>query len=497
MTKHEFILVVDIGTGAAKAIAFDHDLRLVSIARKHYPILTPRRGWSEQDPEVIWKAVAESLHQLIESLPQKAYIQGISFSSQMYNVLAVDIQGNAITNSMTWADTRAAEIVKEIRPLPEIHDIFRNTGDPIDAIFPLYKILWMQRNLELPRDVRFISIKDYVIHKFLNRYLADWSTASASGMFDIKSQCWDENALALLNITPAQLSEPVSPRKVYHGINREIAQQIGLPFEMPLIMGGGDGPLASLGVGAWDERILAVNVGSSAAARLITPSPWIDPNEKLYTQIADQDHWVVGGIVSSGGIVYEWFLNSFLDKNIAGQIHKQQDNNHVYSEQEVAQIPASADGVIFIPYLAGEQCPGWRPETRGAFWGLDFHHTHGHMVRAVLEGITYSIYRVIKQIQAGYAAPFEEVRVSGGLTSSTIWLQMAANIFGYPIIVSETMEGSAKGAAALAWIALGIHSDYTDFSSVLKGKQKILPNSEIHFRYQRWYENFLNLLQYS
>lgn len=497
MTDNEIILAVDIGTGATKAVAFDKDLRLVSIARKHYPILTPKRGWSEQEPDVIWRGVIEALQELVVSLPDKSHISGISFSSQMYNVLAVDAQGNALTNSLTWADTRAAQIVQEMSCLPEIHSLFKQTGDPIDAIFPFFKILWMKRHLDLPHDVCFITLKDYIIHKLVDQYVVDWSTASASGMFDVRNRSWAEQALDLLHIAPTQLSLPVSPRQIYSSMNREIARHIGLPADTPLIVGGGDGPLASLGVGAADKHILAVNVGSSAAARLITPAPWIDPDEKLYTQIADEDRWVVGGIVSCGGIVYEWFLDSFLVKASAQLTESNLNEIHNFSEREAAGIPAGAEGVFFIPYLAGEQCPGWRSETRGSFWGLDFHHHHGHMARAVLEGITYSIYRIVERIQAMHSTPFSELRVSGGLTSSAVWLQMAADIFGYPIVISATKEGSAQGAAVLAWLALGMKSDYRDFSNRFDEMTRIQPRAEVHNYYRQQYEKFLELLNCS
>ncbi|MEN6299111.1 MAG: FGGY-family carbohydrate kinase, partial [Anaerolineaceae bacterium] len=358
-------------------------------------------------------------------------------------------------------------------------------------------ILWMKRHLDLPHDVCFITLKDYIFHKLVDQYVVDWSTASASGMFDVRNRSWAEQALDLLHIAPTQLSLPVSPRQTYSSMNREIARHIGLPADTPLIVGGGDGPLASLGVGAADKHILAVNVGSSAAARLITPAPWIDPDEKLYTQIADEDRWVVGGIVSCGGIVYEWFLDSFLVKASAQLTESNLNEIHNFSEREAAGIPAGADGVFFIPYLAGEQCPGWRSETRGSFWGLDFHHHHGHMARAVLEGITYSIYRIVERIQAMHPTPFSELRVSGGLTSSAVWLQMAADIFGYPIVIPSTKEGSAQGAAVLAWLALGMKSDYRDFSNRFDEMTRIQPRAEVHNYYRQQYEKFLELLNCS
>lgn len=497
MREKEFILTLDIGTGATKAVAFDTDLRPVSIVRRHYPILVPQRGWSEQEPGVIWNAVLEAMREIISALPNGSHVLGISFSSQMYSILAVNSQGEALTHSLTWSDTRGAKIAQEIRRLPQAQQIYQNSGDPIDAIYPLTKILWLQRNLELPAGVRFISIKEYVLYRLTGQFVVDWSVASASGLFNVKTRRWDETALSLLHITPAQLSEPVSPRHIVPGLDGEVARQVGLPVETPLIIGGGDGPLASLGVGACTPTVLAVNVGSSAAARLIVGEPWIDPDGKLYTQIADENLWVVGGIVSSGGIVYDWFLRNCMAKSAEFDAGTWLEEIHGNAERWASAVPAGADGVIFVPYLAGEQCPGWQPETRGAFWGLDFRHQQGHLTRAVLEGITFSIYRIIERIQTTLALQFDEVRVSGGLTSSAVWLQIAADVFGYPIAVPDTTEGSARGAAVLALLALGVYSTLEELTRRFDREKRVLPQTDLLPLYREQYKRFLNLLQCS
>ncbi len=496
MNDKEFILAIDIGTGATKAIAFDVDLGIFSMVRKHYPILVPQKGWSEQEPGVIWAAVLQAMREIVSSLPNGSHVLGISFSSQMYSVLAVNSQGEARSHSLTWSDTRGAKIAQEIRRLPEARQIYQNTGDPIDAIYPLTKILWLQRNCVLPSDVRFISIKEYVLYQLTRQFIVDWSVASASGLFNVKTQQWDEAALSLLHITPAHLSEPVSPRFIFRGLDRQVARQIGVPTDTPLIIGGGDGPLASLGVGAFSPEVAAVNVGSSAAARLIVNEPWIDPDGKLYTQMADEDRWVVGGVVSSGGVVFEWFVNRFLAEttDLTPKERSEWEGMYIAADQWAAEVPPGAEGMLFIPYLGGEQCPGWNPDTRGAFWGLDFRHQRGHLVRAVLEGITFSIYRVLERIQDMLALQFDEVRVTGGLTSSTTWLQIAADVFGYPIAVPDTTEGSARGAAILALLALGVKSNLEDLTEQFRWKNRVLPRLDVHNLYRNHYERFLNLL---
>jgi gluconokinase len=236
----DFILSVDIGTSATKAILFDTDVKQIAIVRKHYPIHSPRRGWSEQEPEVILDAVLEAIQEITDRLPEGSRVLGVSFSSQLYSVLAVDADGKALTNSLTWSDTRSAEIAQAISQRPEAQGIYQRTGCPIDAIYPLAKIQWLKENFKLPENTRFISIKEYVIFRLIGQWVVDWSIASATGLFDIKEHHWDKTALSLLGITPANLSELVPPRHIFTKWNQEIIDLIGLPPDTPLIIGGGD-----------------------------------------------------------------------------------------------------------------------------------------------------------------------------------------------------------------------------------------------------------------
>jgi len=490
----DFILSVDIGTSATKAVLFDTDVKQVAIVRKHYPIHAPYKGWSEQEPEVIFDAVLGAIREITDSLPESSRILGVSFSSQLYSILAVDAGGKALTNSLTWSDTRSADIAQSISQHPEAQGIYQRTGCPIDAIYPLAKIQWLKENIELSENTKFISIKEYVIFRLVGQWVADWSVASATGLFDIEKYHWDETALSLLAITPTHLSELVPPRSIFTGWNKEVIDLIGLPPDTPLIIGGGDGPLASIGVGAYNSNTLAVNVGTSAAARSIISEAKVDPEGRLWTYVVDEDLWVIGGIVSSGGIVYDWFLKNFLSGIEETEDDSFTQSVHEYADRIASAVPPGAENLIFIPYLGGEQCPVWRPHTRGSFFGLDFRHNRGHLVRAVLEGITRSIYRVSESVQSMLNIQFNETRVTGGLTSSPLWLQIAADMFGVPIVVPESTEGSARGAAMLAIIALGLRSSIEDLAELVTAQKRVHPREEIHAYYQEQYQKFQKLL---
>jgi gluconokinase len=495
MAGNDLILAVDVGTSATKAVLFDAGANQIAIVRKHYPILAPRRSWSEQEPDAMCVAVLEAMREATRSLPARARVAGVAFSSQLYSVLAVDARGKALTNSLTWSDTRSADIAQSISQRPEAPGIYQRTGCPIDAIYPLAKIEWLKENRQLPENARFVSVKEYILFKLTGLWVADWSIASATGLFDIRKYAWDETALSLLHLTPADLSELVPPRFIITAWEQEITSHTGLLPGTPLIIGGGDGPLASLGVGAYKPDTLAVNVGTSAAARSVISEAQVDPQGRLWTYVVDKDLWVIGGIVSSGGIVYDWFL-----RNLVGGIAETEHNASVEKMREQAEslasaVPPGAEDLIFIPYLGGEQCPTWYPHTRGGFFGLDFRHQRGHLTRAVLEGITRSIFRIAESIQSLLKLHFSEIRVTGGLTASPLWLQVAADMFGSPITVPESVEGSARGAAMLASIALGLRSDIEEFADPAAIYEPVRPEPQAHAYYRQQYQRFQRLLE--
>lgn len=490
------ILAVDIGTSATKAVLYNQALEVVSVARRSYPIYQPHWGWSEQNPEEIVEAVVKAIYQIVQKLPRREKPKTVAFSCQQYSILAVDPKGHPLTNSLTWSDTRSAEVAERLRKRPEAREIYARTACPMDAIYPLSKIGRLREQNEFEAGVRFVSIKEYVIYRITGQYIVDWSTASATGMLDVHLNQWDQAALDLLGITPADLSPLASPRTVITGIREEFLTATGLPKDTVIVIGGGDGPLANLGVGATQPGILAINVGTSAAARCAVLEAKVDPQGRLWTYVADEGLWVIGGIVSSGGQVYRWWVeNTTLSgtKPDSGQLLP---GDMEAVDRQAAATPPGADGLLFVPYLGGEQCPTWRPQTRGSFLGLDFRHRQGHMARAVLEGIARSLYRVAGQIQSVLGHPFYEIRVTGGLSKSSVWLQIAADMFGIPVAAPESTEGSARGAAILAGLALGLWA-VPDQAGGRSGLERVIqPRPEVHEFYEAQYELFLDSLYF-
>lgn len=475
------ILAIDIGTSATKGVIFDPQGCVLFSVRRPYPMLTPRPDWAEQDPDVVLQAVLDTIREIVRGKPAGVEIAAVSFSAQWYSIMPVGANGRPLANFLTWSDRRSAGIADRLRESPSAPEIYESTGCPIDAIYPLSKIAWFKQREAGSRAARFISIKEYVLHHLFGEYLVDWGMAAASGLLDIRGAVWNETALAAAGIAANALSSLASPRTILQRWNPDAIAATGIRQGIPCVMGGGDGALASIGVGAVGPGVAAVNVGSSAAARYLTRKPVTDPRGRLWTYLVDDGWWVVGGIVSSGAMVYDWFARNLGPLDPAAVGASPQDLHAAMNEMAGSVEPA-AEGLIFFPYLSGEQCPVWDPRTTGGFWGLTLRHGRAHLARAVYEGITMSIARIVEAIGEVFE-PIQELRVTGGLLGSSTWLRIAADMLGARIYVPETAEGSALGAAVMAWLALGLVPELTAAKALVRSRTVVEPDPKTHQLY--------------
>ncbi|MFN8468161.1 MAG: gluconokinase [Caldilineaceae bacterium] len=483
------VVAIDLGTSAARAVLFDYAARPLRVVRQPYPLLAPRPSWSEQEPEAIVTAVIQCLREIAGQVPRKDEIACVTFSSQMYSILAVDQAGRAVTNSITWNDRRGAEIAEGLRAHEEFRELVAATGCPISEIFPLYKILWLKQHLGGYAGLRFVSIKDYVIARLTGQFLADWSTASASGLLRIGTKEWDPDVLAFAGLERhANLSELASPRHIIEHWGSPGAD-LGILPGTPLVLGGGDGPLASLGIGAVQPGSIAVNVGTSAALRVTVDAPALDPAGKLWTFVADEGLWVTGGI-TGGGIVYDWLVRTYfqhMEGLASGQIYQ-------YVDELVQSVAPGADGLLFIPYLSGQQSPDWDAKQRGGFIGLRVEHGVAHFARAVLEGLAFSLYRIADAVGADVRHSAGRIYMSGGITHSEVWLQLAADVFGCDVFALENTEGSAKGSMLLGLLALGLITQPRELAAPDTEYKVFTPNETNHMAYQGIFRHFEDTL---
>ncbi|MDJ0959947.1 MAG: gluconokinase [Acidimicrobiia bacterium] len=476
------IVAVDIGTSSVRALGFDAAGTVRFGAQTQLETDHPRPGWSEQDPDAVATATVETLRTALASAPDGSPLQAVTFSAQMYSILAIDGAGRPLTKSLPWTDIRAAAEAMALRERDVAGALVAETGCPLQPIYPLAKIRWLLASHDLPGDVRFVTIKDYVIAQLTGRYLTDWSTASATGLLDIAARRWSAVTLDAAGLTEAQLPPLDSPTAILDDVK---LSDLGLGTDTVLVLGAGDAPLSSIGSGATDPAVLAVNIGTSAAARRFSARPDVDRSGRLWTYVATDENWITGGIIGSAGSVYDWIVGLVLGDT--------GDDAHHRAVELAATVPPGSEGLLFLPYFAGEQSPRWRLDARGAVSGLGLHHGKAHLLRAALEGIALALQRVRLSIDEVSSSPIREVAVTGRVAAAPLVRQLLADVLGLPVVVPKEHEGSARGAAILAAAALGLITDIRAVDGPGWAQTpRVHPSPQAHDQYQAVYADFVS-----
>jgi gluconokinase len=447
----EYVLGVDIGTGSVKAVAVNLQCQSFSDQQLYYSYSSPRPGYHEQDPEQIWNAFATSIKGIIEKIG--THPSAVSLSSAMHSLIPVDQNCRPLAPMITWADNRSADIAKRLRASKHGIAIYKATGTPLHAMSPLCKILWIRENDPdlFNQTYKFISIKEYIWYQLFNEFELDQSNASCTGLFDIELLTWHHDALELAGITAQSLSKVVATDYVKNYTATEDTILSFLQPNTPLIIGASDGCLANLGSMADKPGIAAITIGTSGAVRVASSKPLPNESSMTFSYILNKETFICGGPVNNGGIALQWWL-----KNIKPELA---DSDYEQLFQQIACIPAGSNGLLFLPYITGERAPIWDSESCGTFFGVRLQHTQAHFSRAVLEGICYALKDVLDAVQQN-SVPITQINVSGGIVRSDLWVQTLADITGKKLVIVQSEDASAIGAAFIALKSIGAISEY-------------------------------------
>ncbi|MDB5989410.1 MAG: gntK [Herbaspirillum sp.] len=477
MTK--YMVGVDIGTTSAKAVVFTIAGKIVAQHALQYPLISTAPGMAEQAPPQIYAAVLEVIGTAVrEAKATPDEIAFVSFSAAMHSVIALDAHDALLTNSITWADNRAAEWSQRIRDEFDGHAIYLRTGTPIHPMSPLCKLMWLRHaHADLfARAARFAGIKEYVFFRLFGRWLVDHSIASATGMFNLRQLDWDVDALKLVGVSPAQLSEPVATTYRLQGLPPALAEQLGLRVATPFVIGANDGVLSNLGVDAIHPGQVAVTIGTSGAIRAVVDKPATDASGRTFCYALTEHHWVVGGPVNNGGNVFQW-ARDVLASNEAELARQSGIDPYEVVTEMAAQVPPGAGGLLFHPYLAGERAPLWNADLRGSFFGLGLHHRKEHMIRAALEGVIFNLSGILPAVE-DLIGPAQRIMATGGFAHSALWRQIMADIFDREVLAPESVESSCLGAAVLGLYAMEMVTSLDVVASMVGVTERHLPIAE-------------------
>lgn len=441
---------VDIGTSSTKAVLFNEQGEVIHREAIHYDLVTDETGKAEESPTEIFEAVITSIRHVMSRI-NKADLRGISFSSAMHSLIAAKSNGELLTECITWADGRSSEALENVKRDNYLFQLYEATGTPIHPMSPFAKICWLKETEPelFNRTEKFIDIKAYILYRFFGVWVMDESLASGTGLYNILEHDWEFEAMEIVKLTPDFFPKVVPETYQLRGVKAKYVEFMGIPDDVPLIVGGSDGALANIGIQATGRNDVTITVGTSGAVRKLTNEFQVDSRGRTFCYGAGDGYFIAGGAVNNGGKVVEWGLEQF------GSESEIANRDFASFIARIDEVNPGAAGLLFQPYLLGERAPFWTNDIRGGFVGLTINHTKAHFIRAILEGIAFNLAEVYEAV----SAPDDIIYVTGGISAHEPWCRLLADILNREIRVPHTIEGSSLGAAIIGMRSLGILKD--------------------------------------
>lgn len=480
-------LGIDVGTGGTRALVIDGQGKVVaSASSEHENFASPKPGWAEQDPRDWWRACGEAVRKALQSSSIRAdEIACIGFSGQMHGAVLLDSKDEVVRAAIIWCDQRSEAQSRELEEMFGCDTLIRLTCNPPLTNFTLTKLLWMRetepKNWE--RVAHVMLPKDYVRFRLTGERAIDMADASGTLLLDVAHRRWSAEVLGKTGISEKMLPALFESPDICGKVSAAGAEATGLRAGTPVVAGAGDQAAGAVGMGIARVGAVSATIGTSGVVFASTDRPAMDPQGRLHTFChAIPGRWHVMGVTQAAGLSLRWYRDNFGAASPGVQEEARKKDGHrdpydVFAE-EAATAPAGSEGAFWVPYLMGERTPHLDPNARAAFVGLTASHTRAHMIRAIMEGVAYSLkdsFTIFDEMKI----PVSSIRLGGGGARSPLWRQIQADIYGKEVEIVAAEEGAAYGAAILAgtgakeWTSVEQACD-----AVVRVAKKIPPNQK-------------------
>lgn len=491
-----YLIGIDLGTSAVKTVMFDLKGNEITSSTEEYPLYQPQNGWAEQDPEEWWTACVKTLKSVIKtSNVNPKDICGLGISGQMHGLVMLNKNGKVIRNSIIWCDGRTTEECSEITKKIGKKRLIEITANPALEGFTAGKILWVKKYEpeNYAKCHHILLPKDFIRYKLCGVFASDVSDASGTNLFDIANRCWSKEILEKLEIKEELLPKVYESCEVTGTITESASKEIGLSQGMPVAGGAGDNAAAAVGTGVVESGSAFTTIGTSGVIFAHSDKLSIDKEGRVHTFCsAVPNTWTLMSCTLSAGGSLQWFKNNFCAEEVQ-QANKIQTDPYVFMEKQADKISIGAEKLLFLPYLMGERSPILDSSARGVFFGLSRVHTKAHMIRAVMEGVTYSLKDCLDVLAEMKVKP-QQMLLTGGGAKSKFWRQMIADVYSCTVKTSKIKEAPALGVAILAGVAAGV------YPSVQEACKKIIalgeeqqPNLKNTYEYKKYYEVYKSI----
>jgi sugar (pentulose or hexulose) kinase len=493
----QYLLGLDAGTTAMKAVLFDQAGQVLGRASQEYSLRTPAPDRVELEPERYWGACCQCTQRLLgETGVDPRHVLALAISSQGETLLVVDEAGQPLYPAIVWLDNRSQAEADEIRVRFGPKKVFDVTGQPeITPTWPATKIMWLRRHAPqiFEQAHKFLLLEDYLLFRLTGHFAADPCLLSSSLLFDIQRRDWWGEMLDFVGLVPERLPQVLESGRPVGELTPEAARHTGLWAGTLAATGGLDQALAALGAGNTRPGLVTESTGGALAIVATLDEPLFDPQGHIpchYHALPDTYYLLPWG--QTAGMALRWFRDVF---GIEEQMAARQRDGDAYDllVEAAAGVPPGSAGLVALPHLAGAACPEFNPAARGVWFGIGLHHTKGHFVRSILEAVAYMLRRNV-ELLAGLGIEVQEIRSLGGGARSPLWNQIKADVLGVPVVTVGGEEVACLGAAILAGTAVGLYRSPDEAAETLvRIKDRWRPDPVVKPAYDRGYDMYVRL----
>ena len=489
-----YYIGIDIGTSGTKSLLMDEEGSILAEATAEYGVYIPKPLWSEQDPEDWWTATVKTVREVVRKSKVKAAdVKAIGLSGQMHGSVFLDAKGKVLRKALLWNDQRTAKECDEITSRAGgREELIRMVANPALTGFTAPKILWLRNNEpRLFQKLKHVLLpKDEIRRRLTGELATEVSDASGMLVLDVVNRCWSKELLSKLELDIDLFAKVYESHEVTGTLLPDVAKQLGLTTACKVVGGAGDCAAGAVGNGIVKQGVVTTSLGTSGVVFVHSDTPQYDTQGRLHTFChAVAGKWHMMGVTLSAAGSLQWFVSQLCTELIA----KKGIDPFQIINAEAEAVPAGSEGLLFLPYLAGERTPHADPNARGCFIGLTNKHGRGHMARAVMEGVALSL-RESLQIVRDLGVPTKEIRVSGGGAKSPLWKQILADAFGQAACTINAEQGPAYGVALLAAVGDGAFRNVEEAcKATISVVAKTAPNKNAVKTYDRLFPIYQGL----
>ena len=480
----DYVLGIDVGTGGTRAVLVDRDGAIASSAMsEHVHFASPHTGWAQQDPHDWWKATGSAIRAALAKIPSpKVVCAGLA--GQMHGAVLLDEKDEVLRPSLIWCDQRTQAQCDWLNSKLGEQRIIELTCNPALTNFTLTKLLWVRDNEPetWKRFRRVLLPKDYVRMRMTGEHAMDVAEASGTLMLDVTHRRWSQEMMSAAGLPMSCLPKLYESPDICARVSDAGAAHTGLPADIPVVAGAGDQAGGAVGMGIVRAGAVSATIGTSGVVFAATDTPALDVKGRVHTFChAVPGRWHVMGVTQAAGLSLRWIRDLL-----------QNASSLSYDEltREAAAVRPGSDGVLWAPYLMGERTPHLDPNARGTLTGLAASHTRAHVVRAVLEGVAFSLKDTFS-LFAEMKVPVRNIRLGGGGARSEVWRQIQADVYGQEVEILAAEEGAAYGAALLAGVGAKFWNSVDEAcDAVVKVQKRVQPDATATKLLQSQYEKY-------